>query len=314
MTTLPTILQLCPLSAYLEAGLAARCNVVRWHEMNAQAQAAWLQQHAASVRAVATGGHVGCSNELMRALPALELIAINGVGTDKVDLALARERGVRVSTTPGVLTEDVADLAVGLTIGLLRGLAAADAHVRSGAWVRGERPLGRKVSGRRFGILGLGQIGSAIAVRLAAFGPVAYSNPTRRDVPYEYCPDVLALASAADVLIIACPANAATHHLVDAAVLDALGPQGYLVNIARGSIVDETALAAALEAGKLAGAALDVFENEPHVPAALQHSERVLLTPHVASATVETRTGMADIVLANLDLCFAGQTRPGTTP
>jgi lactate dehydrogenase-like 2-hydroxyacid dehydrogenase len=200
-----------------------------------------------------------------------------------------------------VLTEDVADLAVGLVIGLLRGVAAADAYVRAGSWVSGEFPLGRKVSGRRFGILGLGQIGSAIAQRLIAFGPIAYSGPKPKAVPYTYFAQPAALAAASDVLIIACPANAATHHLVDAGVLNNLGPHGYLVNVARGSIVDETALIAALEQGKVAGAALDVFANEPRVPQQLRVSQQMLLTPHVASATVETRIAMADLMLRNLD-------------
>ncbi|HTV77337.1 MAG TPA: 2-hydroxyacid dehydrogenase [Steroidobacteraceae bacterium] len=301
----PTVLQLCPFSAYLESGLNSRFSVVRWFEMAPPAQTAWLAGHAGEVRGVATGGHVGCSNELMRALPELALIAINGVGVDKVDLQLARQRNVRVSTTPGVLTEDVADLAVGLVIGLLRGLAQADAFVRAGSWAGGERPLGRKVSGRRFGILGLGQIGRAIAARLSAFGPVAYSGPARKTVPYTYFADAASLAAASDVLVIACPANASTYHLVNAEVLAGLGPDGYLVNVARGAIVDEVALLAALARGELAGAALDVFANEPHVPEALRSSERVLLTPHVASATVESRTAMADMVLGNLATLLA---------
>jgi|SRR5665213_49779 len=305
MTPKPTVLQLCPFSAYLENALNGRFTVQRWFEMTSVAQIAWLNGKAQTVRAVATGGHVGCSNELMLALPNLGLIAINGVGTDKVDLQLAGTRGVRVSTTPGVLTEDVADLAVGLVIGLLRGLAQADAYVRAGSWVAGDRPLGRKVSGRRFGIVGLGQIGSAIAARLSVFGPIAYTAPRPKAVPHTYFAQPVALAAASDVLIVACPSNPATHHLVNAEVLRNLGPQGYLVNVARGSIVDELALIEALARGEVAGAALDVFEHEPHVPEALRTSERVLLTPHVASATVETRNAMADLVLHNLDALFA---------
>ena len=304
MTAKPTILQLCPLSGYLEAGLEERFTVVRWFGLSPAAQAAWLAENGRAVRAVVTGGHVGCSNELMTALVNLGLIAINGVGVDKVDLGFARARAVRVSTTPGVLTEDVADLAVGLIIGLLRGIAQADAFVRAGSWPAGDRPLGRKVSGRRFGVVGLGQIGSAIAARLSAFGPVAYMGPAAKPVPYPYFAQATALAAACDVLVIACPANAATHHLVDAEVLRSLGPQGYLVNVSRGSIVDEAALTTALARGDLAGAALDVFANEPHVPEALRNSERVLLTPHVASATVETRKAMADMVLHNLNSLF----------
>ncbi len=208
---------------------------------------------------------------------------------------------MRVTTTPGVLTEDVADLAVGLVIGLLRGIPAADAFVRRGEWEKGAWPLGRKVSGRRFGIVGLGQIGSAIATRLAAFGPVAYTGPRRKAVEYRFHVDLLELARDSDVLVISCPAKESTHHLVNAAVIDALGPPGYLINVSRGSVVDEAALIEALAARRLRGAALDVFESEPCVPQALRMSANTVLTPHTASATVETRMQMADLVLKNLD-------------
>ena len=300
-----TALQLCPFSAYLETGLADRFDVVRWFELDDAQQQAWLGAHSGAVRAVATGGHIGCPSALMQALPALRVIAINGVGVDKVDLDLAQSRGVRVTTTPGALTEDVADLAVGLIIGLLRAIPAADAYVRAGDWLKGDRPPGRKVSGRRFGIVGLGHIGSAIASRLAGFGPVAYTGPRPKAAPYDFHADLASLARASDVLVIACSANASTRRMVGDAVLDALGPEGYLVNVSRGSIVDEAALIAALEAGRIAGAALDVFEDEPRVPDALRASPKVVLTPHIASATLETRTRMADIVLENLD-AFAG--------
>ncbi len=297
----PVALQLCPFSTHLESGLKSRFDVIRWFETDPAEQAAWLQQHAAAVRAVVTGGHIGCPSALMQSLPGLAVISINGVGVDKVDLALARSRGVRVTTTPGVLTEDVADLAVGLVIALLREIPTGDAYVRAGAWRNGDRPLARKVSGRHFGIVGLGQIGLAIARRLAPFGPVAYTGPAPKDVPFDYHADATALAQAVDVLVLACPAIAATRRMVNAQVLAALGPQGYLVNVARGSVVDEAALIQALEQRTIAGAALDVFEAEPEVPARLRECPRVVLTPHVASATVETRLRMADLVLENLD-------------
>jgi lactate dehydrogenase-like 2-hydroxyacid dehydrogenase len=306
-----TALQLCPFSPYLETGLSQRFEVVRWFTLDADTQRAWLKQRAASVRAVVTGGHIGCANELIEALPALGIIAINGVGIDKVDANVARARNVRVTTTPGVLTEDVADLAIGLIIALLRNIPAADAYVRSGRWPDGDMPLASKVSGRRFGIVGLGRIGAAIAERLTPFGRVAYTNLERKPCAYEFHEDVISLARASDVLIIASSANASTHHLIDASVLQALGPRGYLVNVARGSIVDEAALVAALESGALAGAALDVFADEPNVPAALRAHPSVVLTPHIASATVETRMLMADAVLANLDAFLAGQALPG---
>jgi lactate dehydrogenase-like 2-hydroxyacid dehydrogenase len=306
-----TALQLCPFSPYLEAGLAQRFELVRWFELEAAAQNAWLKERAKSVRAVVTGGHIGCTNSLMEALPALGIVAINGVGVDKVDQSFARARNVRVTTTPGVLTEDVADLAIGLIIGLLRNIPAADAYVRAGRWPGGDVPLARKVSGRRFGIVGLGRIGAAIAARLAPFGRVAYTDLERKPVAYEFHDNVIALARASEVLVIANSASAATHHLIGAEVLQALGSRGYLINVARGSIVDEAALINALQAGTLAGAALDVFEDEPKVPAALRTHPNVVLTPHIASATSETRTLMADAVLANLDAFMAGKAPPG---
>lgn len=304
------ILQLNPYSAALEADLAERLEVVRWFELDEPQRAAWLKDRASEVVALTAGGHVGGPTQLIEALPNLKIVAINGVGFDKVDLALARSRGIRVTTTPGTLSDDVADLAVGLIISLLRQIPAADAHVRSGAWPSGERPLARKVTGRRFGILGLGHIGGAIAARLSAFGPVAYTSRQPKPVPYEYHADAGILAVASDVLVVACSANASTRHLVGAEVLDALGPDGWLVNVSRGSVVDEAALIQALEAGRIAGAALDVFENEPQVPEALRTSPKVVLTPHIASATVETRAAMAALVLANLDAVLSGQEPP----
>jgi lactate dehydrogenase-like 2-hydroxyacid dehydrogenase len=307
---LAVALQLRPFTSALEAGLAQRFEVVRWFELGTSERQQWLSGRAASVRAVVSSGDLGCSNDLMAALPSLGIIAINGVGLDKVDLSLARSRGVRVVNTPGLLADDVADLAVGLIIALLREIPAADAFVRRGGWEQGGWPLARKVTGRRFGILGLGAIGSAIARRLAAFGPVSYSGPRRKPVPELFHAQLLDLAQASDVLIVACSANETSLGIVNAAVIDALGPQGYLVNISRGSIVEEGALAAALAAGRLRGAALDVFENEPHVPDGLRTSGAVVLTPHIASATEETRARMADLILQNLDAFLSGAPPP----
>ncbi|PCD02046.1 dihydrofolate reductase [Sphingomonas spermidinifaciens] len=306
--TRPILLQLSPMSADLEAALDARGERVRLDTPDA----GWLAGHGARVRIVVTGGQTGAPRELVEALPNLGLIAINGVGFDKVDIGHAAARGVAVTNTPGVLTDDVADLAIGLVIGLLRDLPRADAHVRSGAWTRGELPLARKVTGRRFGIVGLGRIGSAIAERLKPFGPVAYTGRSRKPVELAFHPDAAALAVASDVLIVAAAASAETRHLIDAKVLAALGPGGVLVNVARGSVVDEAALVAAIEGGRIAGAALDVFEGEPHVPPEITASDRTMLTPHIASATVETRAAMAALVLENIDAFLAG--RPLATP
>jgi lactate dehydrogenase-like 2-hydroxyacid dehydrogenase len=305
-----TALQLCPLLPFLEKGLADRLEVVRWFELSQSQQSALLQGRADEVVAVVTSGHLGCPTSLMEALPSLGVIAINGVGFDKVDLEAARQRKVHVTTTPGTLTEDVADLAVGLIIALLRQIPASDAHVRASAWPTAERPLARKVSGRRFGILGLGQIGGAIAARLTAFGPVAYTARAPKQVAYDFHASAVALAGASDVLVVACSANETTRHMVDEAVLEALGPDGWLVNVSRGSVVHEAALIEALEAGRIAGAGLDVFEDEPFVPEALRASAKVVLTPHVASATEEARRTMAELVLNNLDAFLRGDRPP----
>jgi len=307
-TTRPTVLQLNPFAEFLEAGLKERFDIVRWFDIAEAERGGWLEAHGARVQAIASGAHVGCPNALMEALPALKIISINGVGLDKVDVAFARARGIKVATTVGGPTIDTADLAVGLVISLLREIPAADQHVRSGQWPRGERPLARKVSGRRFGIVGLGQIGRAVAERLAVFGPVAYTGPSKKDAPYAYTPELLTLARESDVLIVTCPANTTTFRMIDAAVLDALGPEGWLVNVARGPIVDEPALIAALEAGRIAGAGLDVFEHEPEVPEALRTHPHTVLVPHMGSATVETRRRMAEMVLENLDAAFEPNT------
>lgn len=305
---MPLALQMCPFSDYLEAGLADRLDLVPWFAMDEAAREDLLSSRAQECRVVVTGGHIGCPPDLMQSLPALGLVAINGVGFDKVDLDLARSRDVGVSNTPDVLTEDVADLAVGLIIALRRGIAAGDAYIRAGSWLQKDIALGRKVSGSRFGILGLGRIGGAIADRLAPFGEVGYSSRTARDSDYRYFAGIAELAEWSDVLIVACAANGETANLVDADVLRALGEESVLVNISRGSVVDEQALCDALEAGKIAGAALDVFAHEPNVPDALRSSSRALLTPHIGSATVETRQAMADLVLANVDAFLGGET------
>lgn len=263
-----------------------------------------------TTRAIVGGGMTQIDAALLGALPALEIVAIHGVGTDGIDLAACRARGVRVTTTPGVLTDDVADQAIALMLAVHRRIAANDRLVRDGGW---NAPLGRRLSGRRIGIFGLGQIGNAIARRAAPFaGEILYTARSAKDVPWCFVGDIAALAEASDVLVLAAPGGAATRHVVDAAVLDRLGPHGVLVNIARGSLVDEAALVAALRAGRIAGAGLDVFAEKPQVPPALRSMDQVVLAPHQGSATHETRAAMAELVLANLDAHFAG--RPLPTP
>lgn len=307
---LPVALQLCPLVTPLERGLADLFEIVRWFDLGAGEQSHFLSRRGSEVVALATGGHVGCPPKLMDALPHLGIIAINGVGHDKVDLDQARARGVHVTTTPDVLTDDVADLAVGMTIDLLRGITPADRFVRDGRWLRGERPLTRRVTGKRFGIVGLGRIGRATADRLAGFGSVRYFGRRDKGGPYSFEPSLTALADWADILLVTCAANTDTRDLIDAEVLAALGSEGVLVNVARGAVVDQAALIAALDQGVIGGAALDVFEDEPRVSQSLINSARVLLTPHIASATVECRAAMANVVLANLRAFLAGEPLP----
>jgi hydroxypyruvate reductase len=265
------------------------------------------------IRAIATRAAIGVAPELIEALPALEIVAIYGVGTDKVDLEHARAHGVRVTNTPDVLTDDVADMALGLMLATLRRLCVGDRFVRDGRWARKEAlPLATKLTGKRLGILGLGRIGRAIARRAAAFDMViAYTGRRAHDdVPYRFEPSLAALARDSDILVVAVAGGPDTRGLVNRDVLDALGPAGVLVNIARGTVVDEPALVEALRQGRLGGAGLDVFENEPHVPEALFGLEQVVLQPHQASATHETREAMGRLVLDNLAAHFAGRPLP----
>lgn len=296
--------------AYLQTELEQRFELVELAALGPDGADRWLETNGRSVSAVITNGNVGCGRALVEALPNLGIIAIYGVGYDKVDVGAARSRGIVVANTPGVLTDDVADLAVGLTICLLRGIARADRFIRDGCWSRASYPPETKVTGKRFGIIGLGRIGNAIADRLSTFGPVLYAGTRAKDVPWAFHDNVLSLAASSDVLIVACAATGRTRGLVSEEVLGALGPDGYLVNIARGSIVDEAALVHAVQSEGIAGAALDVFEDEPNVRAELTASERVLLTPHIGSATRQTRRAMADSLLANLDAFFAGTAVP----
>lgn len=232
---------------------------------------------------------------------------------DWVDLARARSRGIRVTNTPDVLTEDVADMAIGLMIAATRRIADADRHVRDGRWPSGEFPLTTKVSGRRYGIFGLGRIGRAVARRLEGFGgTIAYSSRTEKSVPYAYHPTLLSLASNCDVLIVTAAASPATRELVEREVMEALGATGYLVNVARGSLVDEVALVAALQSGRFGGAGIDVYADEPNIPRDLDALPNTALSPHVGSATTEARHAMAQLMLSNLDAFYNG--RPLPTP
>lgn len=299
------LLSLQSFSESLETALDARYAVHRLHR--AADPQGLLASVGPKVRGVVTGGGTGVPAALWAQLPALEIVAVNGVGLDAVDLDLAAARGVAVTTTPGVLTDDVADLAIGLWLSLARRMMVGDRFVREGRWTPGANlPLASRASGRRMGVLGLGQIGRAIAARAAPFaaGIAYHSRRPVDDAPYAYAASPLDLARDVDVLFVATAGGANTQALVDAAVLAALGPDGLLINVSRGSVVDEAALVAALEAGTIAGAGLDVFADEPHVPAALLTRDDVVLQSHRGSATIEARTAMADLVLANLAAHF----------
>jgi hypothetical protein len=271
-----------------------------------------LKRVAPQIGIVVTTGGVGASRALIKQLPKLRLIACFGVGVDAIDLAAARERGVAVTNTPDVLTDDVADLAIGLMLAALRGIATGDRFVRAGQWLSGHMALQTRASGKRLGIVGMGRIGQAIARRAAAFDMViTWNGPRPKDLPWRHEPDLLALARSVDVLIAACPGGEATRGLISRAVLEALGP-GVFVNIARGSVVDETALVDLLATRRLGGAALDVFADEPRVPQALFALDHVVLQPHQASATRETRGAMGQLVLENVAAFVTG--RPLLTP
>jgi len=269
-------------------------------------KAALLGKVGPKIRGLVQGGGTVTPEHLLDALPKLEIISVFGVGYDGVPTAYCRKRGIRVTNTPDVLTDDVADVAVALILMTGRGFVLANRFVQSGEWLRRGPDLTTKLGGRSVGIVGLGRIGKAIAERVEAMHMrVAYTGRKPRDVPYRYVDNIRSLAADVDFLVIACPGGAATRHLVDAAVLAALGTKGTLINIARGSIVDEAALVRALTDGTIKGAGLDVFEDEPNVPKSLLALDNVVLLPHVGSATRETRQAMGDLCRANLDRWFA---------
>ncbi|NML87242.1 2-hydroxyacid dehydrogenase [Polaromonas sp.] len=302
----PDILIVSKLPPFLMAPLQLAYTV---HDRIHETDAAAFSQAAPRIRAIAGGGESRVPRALMDQLPALEMISVMGVGYDGVDVTAALERRVPVTHTPGVLNEDVADLAIGLMLSVARRIPQADQYVRTGQWLNGPMPLACKVSGARLGIVGLGRIGQAIADRARAFNmSIAYTARHQKpDAPYRYYASAQALASEADFLVLVTPGGAGTRELVNAGVLKALGPKGYLINVARGSVVDQSALVDALQKGLIAGAGLDVFEDEPNVPAALRAMDNVVLTPHMASATLQTRQAMADLAAANLHAHFASQ-------
>jgi lactate dehydrogenase-like 2-hydroxyacid dehydrogenase len=306
----PSLLAIASLPPFLLGPLQERYD---FHELHAQADRdAFLKERGGEMRAVVgLAGSVYDEATLDR-LPKLEIIAVHGVGYDAVPLEYCRKRKLRVTNTPDVLTEDVADIALALVLMTSRGLVEANRFLHAGHWKEGQFKLTDKPGGKRAGIFGLGRIGKAIAWRLAHLGmEIGYHGRTLQEgEPFDYFESLIELAEWCDFLVVACPGGPGTQNAVDAKVLAALGSNGTLINIARGSVVDEPALVAALENGVIKSAGLDVFADEPKVPMKLRKMPQVVLLPHVGSATVETRRAMADLVVRNLDAHFAGEELP----
>ncbi len=273
-----------------------------------------LAEVAPRVRGMQATGTGTVAGTLIERLPKLEIIACCGVGYDGIDVAAARRRKIPVTNTPDVLNDCVADLAMGLLIDASRGIVRGDRHVRAGKWPQGEPPLAARVSGKRLGVVGMGRIGRIIARRASGFDmQIAYHARHRvADVPFTYRAELVDLAKDSDYLVVVVPGGKETRHLVNEAVIRALGPQGILVNVARGTVVDEAALVKCLREGALGGAALDVFDKEPRVPEALWPMDNVVLAPHIGSATRETRAAMCKLTIDNLVAHFSG--KPLLTP
>ena len=310
MTDRPVLLIQAPLNSRLTSLVDDRFETVKLYESDRSA--ALLAQNANRIRGIVSTvsrANAGVTAALIETLPCLEIIAHFGVGVDSIDLAAAAARHVIVTNTPSVLTDAVADTALLLLLAVTRDAIEADRFVRAGEWPAGRLPLATGLGGKLCGIAGMGRIGQAIATRALSFGmAIAWTGPRPKpELTHRYVPGLVQLADEADVLILAMPGGSSTQRVVTADVLAALGPSGYLINIARGSVVDEPALIQALKTGGIAGAGLDVFENEPHIHRDFAGLANTVLFPHLGSATHETRDAMADLVVENLTRHFAGQ-------
>ncbi|WP_112949943.1 2-hydroxyacid dehydrogenase [Rhizobium sp. AN80A] len=308
----PNILMIGPYPEWDMVELEAQFEVHKLYE--APDREAFLAQRGADIRGIATRGELGASAELIEKLPKLEIISVYGVGYDAVNLDAARARGIRVTNTPDVLTNDVADLGIGMMLVQSRGMIGAETWVKDGSWTaKGLYPLKRRVWGRKAGVLGLGRIGCEVAKRLKGFDmDIAYSDVSAKDFAKDmtFIADPVELADRSDFLFVTLAASAVTRHIVSKPVIEALGPEGMLINISRASNIDEDALLDALESGKLGSAALDVFEGEPKLNPRFLTLGNVLVQPHHASGTIETRRAMGKLVRDNLACHFAGQTLP----
>lgn len=301
-----TILCMAPLPPEYFTELEQHFHVLRLSK-ESDPEAA-LREHRDDIVGMVTWYTFPVTRRLIESLPNLEIIAVYGVGFEYIDMAAARDRGLVVTNTPGVLAPEGADTALVLMLAVARRICEADMYVRLGKWLNGPMPFGTSLHGKTVGILGLGGIGQAVARRCAAFEmDVVYTGPReKKDQPYQYYPDLTAMARDSDFLVITCPGGDATRGIVDYKVLEALGPRGFVINVARGSVIREDDLLVALSNRAIAGAGLDVFADEPHVPEALISMDNVVLLPHIGSATMETRMRMARLLLENLLAYFSG--------
>lgn len=307
MSDTPVVIQAMAMPLRITELLSGRYEVLRLWE--AEDVDLLIKSRGNDVRALITMSHGKVDASMIDALPNLEMISLLGVGYDGIDVRHANSRGIPTTNTPGVLSAEVANFAIALVMSVTREIPKADVYVRDGSWLESEFPLNRTIVNRPIGVVALGSIGLAVADRLTTMGAhVTWTGPRPKpEAPYPYEPDIARLAEQSDGLVLCCPGGTATRHLVNKSVLDALGPEGWIVNVARGSVIDEQALVEALMAKRILGAGLDVFEGEPKVPTALWDLDNVVLQPHQASATVETRNAMADLAVENLDLHFAGK-------
>ncbi|MBS0054916.1 2-hydroxyacid dehydrogenase [Yersinia sp. Marseille-Q3913] len=304
------VLIIAPVMDYLTEKLEQNFTVHKLFQMADHAE--FLAEQGINIKGIVTRGDIGVTNEVLALLPEVEIISIFGVGTDAVDLDYTRERKIIVTTTPGVLTDDVADTALGLIIATSRRLCQADKFLRSGQWPHSSLPLASKVTGKRLGIFGMGRIGQAIARRAAGFDmQITYTDRVQiESLPYQYVPDLITLAQQSDILVVAISGGKESAGLVDKAIFAAMPNHGMLINIARGSMVNQDDLIYALQQQDIGGAGLDVFSDEPNVPQALIEMDNVVLLPHIASATKETRIQMSDIVFSNIHANFSGEQAP----